>query len=148
MIAPEQVADEPNGSDNETSDEEGTGRSLNVHSQTIRTLGEWEAYKAEKLVDAEAVLLQCGSPVCTRCPAFTDCIDGLKTDWKFAHIYVNTFDAEEDLLEELQVTKLPAYFLISPDGSKGAKGQNATPADLEAVVQTLCTPRFTLDADF
>jgi thiol-disulfide isomerase/thioredoxin len=112
----------------------------------IRTLDEWEACKAAN--PAEAVLLQCGSPVCTRCPAFTECIEGLKTDWKFAHFYVNTHDAEEDLLEELQVTQLPAFLLISPHGTKEAKGQNATPTDIEAAVQTLCAPRFTLDADF
>lgn len=118
---------------------------MQVNTPTIRTLKEWETYKTQT---AESVLLQCGSPVCTRCPAFTEAIDGLKKDWKFVHVYVNTHDTEEDLLEELQVTQLPAYVLLSVRDQEQAKGQNADPAEVEVAIRTLCTPVFTMDADF
>ena len=110
----------------------------------IRELGEWEGVQAGA---DTTLLLQCGSPVCVNCPAFTARIEGLKDEWKFQHVYVNTHDAEEDLLEELQVTKLPAYVLISLD-SEGAKGQAAKPEEVEVAIRTFCTPVFTMDADF
>ena len=113
---------------------------------TIRTLDEWEAYKPTQAT--EAVLLQCGSPVCTRCPAFTETIDRLKPEWKFVHVYVNTHDADEDLLEELQVTKLPAYRLLPVGRGEPHHGQNSTPQDVEIAIRTLCAPVLKLDEDF
>lgn len=126
---------------------------------TIRTLDEWEQYKARQ--DSESVLLQCGSPVCARCPAFSMQIDAMKRDWEFVHVYVDTHDAEEDLLAELHVSKLPAYVLLpvrSPAGRAAhatkdqelvlSRRQNATPAEIEMAVRTLCAPVFIMDEDF
>ena len=110
----------------------------------IRELKEWE--EAQAATD-KTLLLQCGSPTCVKCPAFTECIDGLKEEWQFNHVYVNTHDAEEDLLEELQVTQLPAYVLISKD-NEAAKGQAAKPEEVEVAIRTFCTPVFRMDADF
>ena len=115
-----------------------------METPTIRTLDEWTTCteKSDK-----AVLLQCGSPQCERCPAFTARIEELKSDWQFHHVYVNTHDMEEDLTEVLQVTRLPAYLLVVA-GGEVAKGQNATPSDVEVAVATFCKPVFTVDADF
>ena len=115
-------------------------------AHTIRSLEEWEEYKTSHA--GESVLLQCGSPVCTRCPAFTRTIEGLKGEWKFVHVYVNTHDADEDLLEELQVTQLPAYVLLSVRDSEKAEGQAASPEEVEVAIRTLCAPVFTTEEDF
>ena len=111
---------------------------------TIRTLEEWDLLKTAG--EQDAVLLQCGSPVCTRCPAFTAAIENLKSNFKFTHIYVNTHDAEEDLLEDLQVSQLPAFVLLS--GKDQAQAQAATPEQVDTAVRTLCTRELVLDDDF
>ena len=115
-----------------------------VDVPTIRTLEEWDVLKTAGVQDAG--LLQCGSPVCTRCPAFTAAIEGLKSSFKFTHIYVNTYDAEEDLLEELQVSHLPAFVLLS--GKDQAQGQACTPDQVGTAVRTLCAPQLVLDEEF
>ena len=114
----------------------------------IRTLDEWTVLKEQKSDQSTALLLQCGSPVCTRCPAFTDAIKELSKGYKFLHVYVNTHDAEEDLLEELQVTQLPAFKLLSERDGEEAIGQASTPDDIRRAVASMCTPVLTLDADF
>ena len=111
---------------------------------TIRTLEEWEACK--RASTDGAVLLQLGSPVCTLCPAFTECIEQLKTERKFTHVYVNMHDTEEDLCEELQVTRLAAYVLICGDQTLSAEG--ATPDQLAQAVHNVCAGILVLDEDF
>ena len=113
-------------------------------AQTIHSLEEWKAIKTE--AGLSTVLLQCGSPMCTRCPAFTAAVDKLKQEFQFKHVYVNTHDAEEDLLEMLQVAQLPAYLLVKGDASW--QKQAATPYDVSLVMARNCTPVFTCDADF
>lgn len=111
---------------------------------TVRTLQEWEACK-EGAVDG-AVLLQMGSPVCALCPAFSARIEELKKERKFRHVYVNMHDAEEDLCEELQVTRLPAYVLVSGDQTLSTEG--ATPDQLAQTVHSVCDGVLVLDDDF
>ena len=111
---------------------------------TIRSLEEWNAIK--ELAGNNMVLLQCGSPVCVRCPEFTTALGQLKKEFQFEHVYVNTHDAEEDLLEELQVSKLPAYLLVK--GKATWSKQNATSYDVSLSVARNCSPVFTCDADF
>lgn len=112
--------------------------------KTIRTLEEWEACKDVK---GPVLLLQCGSPVCEKCPGFTQKIEELKLLFHFQHVYVNTHDAEEEFIDELQVTKLPAYFLVA-NKTQLAHAQSASPDLLAAAVTCNCTPVFTTDADF
>jgi thiol-disulfide isomerase/thioredoxin len=111
---------------------------------TIRSLDEWETVQKEH--EGAPVLLQCGSPVCRNCPAFTEQINDLKEDWFFFHVYVDTHSCEEDLLDELQVTKLPAYVLLSSRDK--AHGQNSTPSDVANAIRTHCAPTLRLDEDF
>ena len=114
---------------------------------TIRTLEEWTAFVQENSTPA---LLQCGSPLCTRCAPFTDRINQLKQAYTFRHAYVNTHDAEEDLLDELQVSMLPAYRIVSPsDTDNSTNGQNSTPDDLTKAIQATCPTALTFsDEDF
>jgi thiol-disulfide isomerase/thioredoxin len=112
--------------------------------QTIHSLEEWKAIKTE--AGMNMVLLQCGSPLCTRCPDFTAAVGVLKQEFQFKHVYVNTHDAEEDLLEMLQVAQLPAYLLVK--GGASWQKQAATPSDVSLAVARNCTPVFTCDADF
>jgi len=113
-------------------------------AHVIVSLEEWESWKKQQ--NTKAVLLQCGSPTCTRCPDFTARIEGLKSQWNFFHVYVNTHEAEEDLIEELQVTQLPAFELHAK--GERAKEQAAAPDLVEVAITTLCLPVFTVDEDF
>ena len=112
---------------------------------TIRTLEEWQILQSQREATT-ALLLQCGSPVCTRCPDFTAAIERLKPDWDFVHVYVNTHDAEEDLIDDLQVSQLPAFFLMAQAGQ--AKAQAASPAQVDTAIQNLCIRSLKLDEDF
>lgn len=114
-----------------------------AESVLITTLEQWEAYKEAA---SEPVLLQCGSPVCVKCPAFTTEIDGLKKQFKFTHLYVNTHDCEEDLLEELQVTQLPAYKMVH--NNETWAHQAASPEQVSALIKSVCPPVLVLDEDF
>ena len=118
------------------------------HEEVIRTLDEWEIWKAWTEAAGKVALLQCGSPQCKNCPAFTEKIQALKQSFQFKHVYVNTHDAEEDLLEALQVTRLPAFFLTRTAGTETHQGQASTPEDIERAVRALCTPVLSLDDDF
>jgi len=107
---------------------------------TIRTLEEWNAFvEAEK---GRPAFLQCGSPVCVRCAPFAARIEQLRAAFHFRWAYVNTHDAEEDLLEELQVAKLPAYRIVrhldSEKGTEMEEGQNSTPEELTKAIQRMC----------
>jgi len=111
--------------------------------RTIRTLDEWEACKETM---GDALLLQMGSPQCVRCPAFTKCIDALKAEWKFRHVYANMHDVEEDLYDELSVTQLPAYVLVTGNSTLAKEG--ATPEQISQAVQTACAAVLNLEEDF
>ena len=118
---------------------------------TIRSLDEWNAFLEEDA--ATPALLQCGSPICSRCVPFTKRINELKEAYIFRHVYVNTHDAEEDLLEELQVSKLPAYQIVSrikdTEGVRLEKAQDATLDQLVRSVQSVCSTKFSFgEADF
>lgn len=112
-------------------------------SNAIRTLEEWEKYKEDA---SEPVLLQCGSPACVKCPVFSSQIEKLKATHKFTHVYVDTHDCEEDLLDELQVTQLPAYTLVH--GEKAWVQQSASPEQVAAVIKDVCPLVLVLDEDF
>ena len=111
---------------------------------TIRTLQEWEECKGSAANGA--VLLQMGSPVCVLCPAFSARIEELKTERKFRHVYVNMHDVEECLYEELQVTRLPSYVLVSGDQTLSAEG--ATTEQLTQAIHSMCDGILVLDSDF
>ena len=118
--------------------------STKTGAATIRTLEEWEAWKAKASKDA--VLLQMGSPVCALCPAFGECIEQLKGKRKFKHVYCNMHDVDSDLHEELQVTRLPAYVLVSGDQTFSCEG--ATPEQVSKAVHEACPGVLVLDDDF
>tara|TARA_B110001452_G_scaffold263585_1_gene265251 strand:+ start:881 stop:1231 length:351 start_codon:yes stop_codon:yes gene_type:complete len=92
------------------------------------------------------LLVQCGSPVCKQCPAFSQEIQQLALGYKFHFVYINTHDAEEDLIEEIQVAQLPAYILETQVDVH--KQQNAKPDNVREVVSSVCKPVFVTDEDF
>ena len=127
----------------EDPEEEANATVLNSVAPVIRTLEEWDAWKDKQ---DKPVLLQCGSPTCVRCPAFSAQIVALESEYMFHYVYVNTHDAEEDLLEELRVTQLPAFFLVHKD--EMAIGQSSKPDDVTAAIYRMCSPKLVLDGDF
>jgi thioredoxin-like negative regulator of GroEL len=92
------------------------------------------------------LLVQCGSPVCQRCPEFTKEVQKLALEYKFHFVYINTHAAEEDLIEEIQVAQLPAYILETPTDVH--KQQSARPVDVREAVSDSCKPALVLDDDF
>ena len=127
----------------EDPEEEAGAIVLNSAAPVIRTLEEWDAWKDKQ---DKPVLLQCGSPKCVRCPAFSAQIVALETEFRFHYVYCNTHDAEEDLLEELRVTQLPAFFLVHKD--EMTMGQSSKPDDVTSAIYRMCSPKLVLDGDF
>lgn len=115
-------------------------------SLSITTLAELqEARETAKCNDCP-LLVQCGSPACKLCPAFTAEVQRLALEYKFHFVYINTHATEEDLLEEIQVTRLPTYILETQ--TDVYKQQNATPAGVREAVAGVCKAVLTLNQDF
>ena len=108
----------------------------------IRTLEEWEACKGGD----KTILLHMGSELCVKCPDFAERIHSLKKERQFKHVYANLYDVEEDLYEELGVTQLPAYMLVSAEET--LSGQAASPEQVAEAVHRVCAAVLCLDEDF
>jgi thioredoxin-like negative regulator of GroEL len=115
-------------------------------SITITTLVQLQDARETAKSNDCPLLVQCGSPVCQRCPPFTEEIQKLALEYKFHFVYINTHAAEEDLIEEIQVSQLPAYILETPTDVH--KQQSARPVDVREAVSGSCKPAFVLDDDF
>jgi thioredoxin-like negative regulator of GroEL len=113
---------------------------------TLHCLDEWEVHKKVAKRAQRALVLQIGSPQCTRCPAVTNVLHALAATRQFTHVYVDSHDCEEDLFAELEVTQLPAYLVMR--GDDVLKGQAATPEQVTQAVEQLCPPILVLDEDF
>jgi thioredoxin-like negative regulator of GroEL len=92
------------------------------------------------------LLVQCGSPKCQLCPAFTAEVQKLAIEYKFHYVYINTHAAEEDLIDEIQVARLPAYILETQTDVH--KQQAAKPENVREVVSGVCKPVLLMDCDF
>lgn len=119
---------------------------------TVQTLAEYTDFVGS--VDANSpLLLQCGSPQCARCPAFSARIEQLRQAFRFTWVYTNTREAEEGLFDELGVAKLPAFRLVylgEADTPTVVTLQNASPADVSEAVRAHCPNafQFVVDEDF
>ena len=113
---------------------------------TIRTLDEWNEFvQTDQKTPA---LLQSGTPACVRCAPFTARINQLKQAYSFRHAYVNHHDAEEDLIEELGVTMVPAFRIVLPkDPDNATSMQNATPEELTKAIQETCPTALSFEDD-
>lgn len=112
----------------------------------VATLDEWEACKTKATAEQSVIVLQLGSPACTKCPPFTTRIDALKQRYNFTHVYANTHACEEDLLAELEVAQLPAYKVVR--NGQVWQAQGATPDQVTGVIESVCPPVLVLDEDF
>lgn len=112
----------------------------------VTSLEEWTRESCPPQGSPVPVLLQCGSKQCVKCPAFSEAIAALSAEYEFRWVYVNTHEAEEDLLEVLQVARLPAYVLVTKEGT--AKMQSATPEQVQEAIRLVCRPVLNLDEDF
>ena len=112
----------------------------------ISTLIELEDARETAKSNDCPLLVQCGSPKCQLCPAFTKEVQKLAIEYKFHFVYINTHTAEEDLIEEIQVTRLPAYIIETADNAY--KGQAASPSELREAVSDSCKPGLALGEDF
>lgn len=110
----------------------------------VTSLEEWTSESSPP--QGAPVLLQCGSKQCVRCPAFSEAIAELSGKYEFRWVYVDTHEAEEDLLEELQVSQLPAYVLVSLGDTM--KQQGATSEQVQTAIRSVCRPVLSLDEDF
>ena len=54
--------------------------------------------------------------------------------------------ADEELLDELSVTTLPAYVLVAPNST--LRGENASASQVRDAVHATCRPVLKLDEDF
>lgn len=112
----------------------------------VSTLAELQDVRETAKSNDCPLLIQCGSPDCQLCPAFTAEIDQLLLEYKFHLVYINTHAAEEDLIEEIQVARLPSYLLET--GNDVHKQQAARPLDVREAVAGTCKPVLVLDDDF
>ena len=112
----------------------------------VTSLEEWTRESCSPQGPPVPVLLQCGSNECVRCPAFSAAIAALSSEYEFRWVYVNTHEAEEDLLEKLQVARLPAYVLVTSNNA--TMQQSATPEQVQEAIRSACRPVLNLDEDF
>lgn len=115
-------------------------------SITVKTLAELQNAREIAKHNGCPLLVQCGSPVCQNCPPFTREIQQLALEYKFHFVYINTHDSEEDLLDEIQVARLPAYILETQNDVH--KQQSARPVDVREIVSESCRPVLVLNDDF
>ena len=93
------------------------------------------------------VLVQFGSHSCPRCKPFTETVEALKTDFAFEHLMVTVTDCPE-LVEQFNVTKLPAFVVLTRVDSKGELVQAASPEKVQSAVRGVCNPILRLDEEF
>ena len=104
--------------------------------------------KLEATAACTPLLLQLGSDVCERCPAFHTAIAQLGNEYRFTWYYCDAHHQDTDLPEALEVTKLPAFLLYTPGSTSDYVVANASIKDLTEAVRDGCLPVFTQDADF
>ena len=107
-----------------------------------------EFQERARKTEATLVLLQFGSPVCTRCPAFSEKLAQLAEVHDFEWFYCDAHD-ENDLVEHFGITKLPAY-VITKRGSHHpvAAREAATPEEVHESLKKFSTQNFRLDVEF
>lgn len=93
------------------------------------------------------VLLQFAKHDCPLCGPLTEAVEALKTDFDFEHLMVTVTDAPE-LVEHFEVSKLPAFVVLTRVDSEGEIVQAATPEEVQSAVRGVCVPKLRLDEDF
>lgn len=113
----------------------------------VRTIVTME--ELDRVIEAQLgnrpVLLQLTAEWCHRCPGFAEAVRALADNFEFEWLVANV--ANTELTELFDVRKLPAFVLCKRGQMPIVKG-DATPRDLNDIVQSECKPMLTLDADF
>lgn len=111
----------------------------------VDTVEEYETAVESQAGKGKPLLIQFTAEWCPRCPAFGDAIKALTAEYQFQWAVSDA--AEPELVEHFEIKQLPAYVLVLP-GVDPKVVQNASPDMVRQAVSTLCTPVFTVDADF
>jgi thioredoxin-like negative regulator of GroEL len=93
------------------------------------------------------VLVQFGKHDCPRCGPFTEAVEALKTDYEFEHLMVTVTDAPE-LVEHFEVSRLPAFVVMTNMESDREIVQAASPEKVQGAVRATCSLKLRLDEDF
>ena len=102
--------------------------------------------EAARAAAGRPLLLVVKAGWCERCPAFTNEVSTLVTEYQFEYCY--TDDADTELTEHFKVTKLPAFVLSKNGGDDMTVKTAAVPSDVRAAVEQCCEPILNLDAEF
>lgn len=113
----------------------------------VKPLASLEDLEQARQLSDRASVVQLGSKPCVKCPEFTQMVRNVAKHYDFVHLYVDVHDAENELLEEFGVTRLPA-FAIFKEGCLVVQQQSASPDDVKAAIIEHCRPIFTTNADF
>lgn len=114
-----------------------------ISLRVLRTVEELDAARAAA---TRPLLLVVKAAWCERCPAFTNEVSTLVTEFQFEYCYTDAADTE--LTDHFNILKLPAYVLCLGRTDEPHVQSPASPADVRARVEAHCTPVLRLDADF
>lgn len=112
---------------------------------TVDTVEEYEKAIETCAEENKALLIQFTAEWCPRCPAFGNAIKALTAEYQFRWAVSDA--AEPEVVEHFEIKQLPAYVLVLPSVDPKVV-QNASPDMVRQAVSSLCTPVFTVDADF
>lgn len=93
------------------------------------------------------VILQFAKHDCLRCVPFTEAVEELKRDFRFYHLVANVTEAP-DLVEDYEISKLPAFVVWPPGDVCFQVAQDASPEQLRVMVRAVCAPTLKLNEEF
>ena len=117
---------------------------MNPRTHVLVSLEEFQELQA---APGATIVIQFGSKPCTRCPPVTEMLSQMQATHQFRYAYIDVHDAEHDLMEQFEISQLPAYALYAGT-SLLQTGQAVTPEAVQTVVNQTCLPIFKMDEDF
>lgn len=114
-----------------------------ISLRLLRTVQELEEAIGRAL---QPLLLIVKASWCARCPEFSREVSTLATQYQFEYCYTDAADTE--MTEHYNITKLPAFVLVSTNADPPLVKSPALPTEVRAAVEAACRPALQLDADF
>lgn len=111
----------------------------------IDTVEEYETARDASLAAHKVLIVQVTAEWCPRCPAFGDAIKALTSEYQF--VWATNDASEAEFIEHFGIKQLPAFVLVC-ETEDPVVVVNANAEKLRTEVARLCTPMFTMDADF
>ena len=113
----------------------------------VKTLSELNSQRIVAADNSKPLLIKFFSPKCVKCPQFGSDVELLSESWQFSRADVNVFEADDEIIEEFGVTRLPA-FCLERDGSRLELTEAANKEALVLALARHTTPQLKFEDDF